>query len=135
MDRRPLRLIAAGTGLVVLLVGAFVFLVQPMDHGPTSPPHVVTRAEPDRGPAPLTVRFSAPPMQHGGQAHGGAQPTAYAWDFGDGNTSAEASPTHTYARPGVYEAVVAVTWDDGSKTRDSTTVVVTEPEGGGGGSA
>lgn len=33
---------------------------------------------------------------------GGA--TSYAWDFGDGSTSSQASPaTHTYATPGVYE--------------------------------
>ncbi len=28
--------------------------------------------------------------------------TAYAWDFGDGNTSNEENPTHTYDSPGTY---------------------------------
>jgi PKD repeat protein len=26
--------------------------------------------------------------------------TGYQWNFGDGNTSAEENPTHSYARPG-----------------------------------
>lgn len=29
-------------------------------------------------------------------------PTEWAWDFGDGNTSSEANPTHQYAEPGIY---------------------------------
>lgn len=30
------------------------------------------------------------------------QASSYLWDFGDGNTSTEAAPTHTYAAEGVY---------------------------------
>lgn len=30
----------------------------------------------------------------------------YTWHFGDGNTSNEQSPTHTYAEPGVYEVLL-----------------------------
>ncbi|KZN66599.1 hypothetical protein N473_09405 [Pseudoalteromonas luteoviolacea CPMOR-1] len=31
-----------------------------------------------------------------------AQETAYLWDFGDGTTSTEESPTHEYSTPGIY---------------------------------
>lgn len=33
----------------------------------------------------------------------------YAWDFGDGNTSTQLAPAHTYARSGMYEVELAVT--------------------------
>lgn len=35
--------------------------------------------------------------------------TAYSWDFGDGNTSTEQNPTHTYAAPGTYNACLTIT--------------------------
>ena len=36
-------------------------------------------------------------------------PVAYAWDFGDGNTSTEESVLHSYALPGNYTVVLVVT--------------------------
>lgn len=36
----------------------------------------------------------------------------YSWDFGDGNTSTQASPSHVYATPGNY--TVCLTADDGN---------------------
>ncbi|MFD2023937.1 ThuA domain-containing protein [Promicromonospora aerolata] len=53
---------------------------------------------------PLTVAFT------GGESGG----VSYAWDFGDGNTSNEANPRHTYARVGSYDATLTVTYADGS---------------------
>lgn len=38
----------------------------------------------------------------------------WAWDFGDGNTSTVASPTHVYANGGLYTACLVVTTDCGS---------------------
>ncbi len=37
----------------------------------------------------------------------------YRWDFGDGNTSTERSPTHTYATSGIYEVSLTVGTADG----------------------
>jgi PKD repeat protein len=34
---------------------------------------------------------------------------SYSWDFGDGNTSTEENPTHTYAAEGIYEVVLTGT--------------------------
>lgn len=41
---------------------------------------------------------------------------SYAWDFGDGNTSTEQSPPHTYAGNGVYNVCLTITGDCASAT-------------------
>ncbi|MBL7804695.1 MAG: PKD domain-containing protein [Saprospiraceae bacterium] len=38
---------------------------------------------------------------------------SYAWDFGDGNTSTEANPSHTYAEDGVYTVTLTITTASG----------------------
>jgi Mg-chelatase subunit ChlD len=53
----------------------------------------------------------------------------WAWLFGDGAASDEASPTHTYESPGTYEASLVVTDEDGAAGRFSTTVEVKQPFG------
>lgn len=63
------------------------------------------------GPAPLTVAFE--------DASSGSQAVAWAWDFGDGSTSTEASPTHTYLVDGTYSVSLTVT--DALGQTDSTT--------------
>ncbi|RTQ48417.1 PKD domain-containing protein [Hymenobacter gummosus] len=39
--------------------------------------------------------------------------TTYAWNFGDGQTAAEASPTHTYTAPGRYQIRLRATYGTG----------------------
>ncbi|MCB7135811.1 PKD domain-containing protein [Cellulosimicrobium marinum] len=53
---------------------------------------------------------------------------AWAWDFGDGTTSAEPSPTHTFAAPGTYDVTLTVT-DAAGRTASTTLpqTVVTPP--------
>ncbi|WP_116452192.1 PKD domain-containing protein [Blastococcus litoris] len=48
----------------------------------------------------------------------------YAWDFGDGTTSTEANPTHTFASTGSYSVTLTVT-DPGGLTGTSAPWVVT----------
>jgi PKD repeat protein len=50
---------------------------------------------------------------------------SYLWDFGDGKTSTEAKPVHTYAMSGTYNVVLTVTGDGGTGT--STKEVVITP--------
>lgn len=44
---------------------------------------------------------------------------SYSWDFGDGNTSTEMNPTHTYASSGTFEVTLVITDVDGA-TADIT---------------
>ena len=40
----------------------------------------------------------------------------WSWDFGDGNTSTEQNPVHTYAEPGIYPVTLTVSGPDCSST-------------------
>jgi cytochrome c len=51
-------------------------------------------------------------------------PLTYAWDFGDGQTSTQQSPTHTYGTPGTFTAKVTVSDGKGGTDSKSFTVVV-----------
>ena len=64
---------------------------------------------------------------------------AYRWEFGDGGTSDEASPTHVYTQAGTFTVVVSVS-DSRQTVRSETTVSVfsltgtwTDPNGSTGG--
>lgn len=84
---------------------------------------VVADADPDYGPPPLAVTFSAEAECNAGQ------PT-YKWNFGDGSApSSEVNPTHTYARPGDYTASVTITGPGGSTASDEVDITVQEGEG------
>ncbi len=45
---------------------------------------------------------------------------AYLWDFGDGRTSEEASPIHTYRNPGVFTITLTVTDNSGTSTNKTS---------------
>lgn len=57
-------------------------------------------------------------------------PVAYAWDFGDGNTSTTATPHHTYAAAGTYAVSASVTDALGCVASDSFSVTVAQPTTG-----
>lgn len=52
-------------------------------------------------------------------------PTSWHWDFGDGRTSTEQNPTHTYASPGTYTITLTVTNAHGTDTHSTTLHVAT----------
>lgn len=68
----------------------------------------------------LTVAFSST----GSKAAEGATIASYAWDFGDGATATEASPSHTYSEPGTYQAKLVVTDSLGVSSAAATKSVV-----------
>ncbi|MCK4443829.1 MAG: PKD domain-containing protein [Thermoplasmata archaeon] len=93
------------------------------------PLQVSASGNPNSGDAPLTVHFST-------SVSGGLTPYSYSWTFGDGSSSSQKSPTHTYSSPGTYTAKVTVrddAWNEQTKS-DSITVHVSESSSGGGGS-
>ncbi|MEW2431512.1 ThuA domain-containing protein [Micromonospora sp. NPDC047644] len=67
-------------------------------------PIAAASANPTSGPAPLAVTFSSAGSR---DPDGGT--LTYAWTFGDGQTSTEANPTHTYTTAGNYTAQLTVT--------------------------
>jgi len=54
-----------------------------------------------------------------------ANATSYSWDFGDGQASTEANPTHTYATDGVYTVVLTSTNACGNSTATQGVVIET----------
>jgi cytochrome c len=82
-------------------------------------------ATPISGARPLTVSFSSAGTSH---PQGGA--LTYSWNFGDGTTSDELHPTHTYTEEGNYTAVLTVVDAQGRTGTANVTISVgnTEPD-------
>jgi PKD repeat protein len=89
-----------------------------LDGGNISPVAVAS-ASPTTGEAPLEVNFSGSASDPDGTI------VSYEWNFGDGNTSDQQSPTHTYSTAGDYTATLTVTDNDGATGSDSLTITVT----------
>ncbi|MFI2081598.1 PQQ-dependent sugar dehydrogenase [Streptomyces rubiginosohelvolus] len=70
----------------------------------------VAKAAADRtsGPTPLAVSFSS-----AGSADPEGGNLSYAWDFGDGTTSTDPNPSHTYTTAGTYNPTLTVTDPEG----------------------
>lgn len=68
-------------------------------------PKPTFRAYPLKGIPGTKVRF---------QNFSGGDPIKYLWDFGDGSTSTELSPTHTYTREGIYTVRLNIITDLGA---------------------
>lgn len=77
-------------------------------------------ATPAVGSAPLDVQFSASAYDPDGDI------LTYHWDLGDGSTSTDPAPQHTYAAPGAYTAVLTVRDGSGVETTDPGLLVTAE---------
>ena len=91
--------------------------------GNTAPTASFT-ATPTSGTAPLTVEFNAAASTDTGGAI-----STYSWNFGDGGTSASASPTasRTYTAAGTYTVTLTVTDNEGATGATTRTVTVNTP--------
>ncbi|MFX3693315.1 PKD domain-containing protein, partial [Streptococcus suis] len=54
----------------------------------------------------------------------------YQWDFGDGSTSNEANPLHTYASAGEYSIGLTVVDNEGASTSVTTTASIDQDSSG-----
>ncbi|MFQ5499165.1 MAG: PKD domain-containing protein [Candidatus Zixiibacteriota bacterium] len=77
---------------------------------------------PATGPAPLNVTFTDLSSGDG---------IVYEWQFGDGGTSADPNPSHTYTSPGVYDVTLVVSNGCGSDTATIIEAVEVLPAGEG----
>ncbi len=68
-------------------------------------------------PVPVQVSFQA-------LVAGGDLPRGFTWDFGDGASSSEQNPSHTYTEAGVFDAVLGVTSSDVPPQTCRDTVVI-----------
>jgi parallel beta-helix repeat protein len=53
---------------------------------------------------------------------------SYEWDFGDGGTSTQANPSHTYSEAGSFTVTLTVTNSESDTDEDSKNVSVTAPQ-------
>jgi len=60
-----------------------------------------------------------------GTATGGTPPYTYVWDLGDGNTSTEQNPRHSYTESGTYDITFTVIDTEGNRSNDTTTATIT----------
>ncbi|MEM1115012.1 MAG: PQQ-dependent sugar dehydrogenase [Bacteroidota bacterium] len=92
--------------------------VRHVDEAANAAPVASAAALPAQGAVGVRVQFSPE-----GSFDPDGDTLSYAWDFGDGTTSAERAPLHVYAEAGVYTASVSVS-DAFATTRKQVTVTV-----------
>ena len=109
--------VVAGAGALIMLAFLLVGCSDLFNKAPIA----TINATPVGGKAPLQVSFTAKVSDDGDEI------ASYEWTFGDGASSFEKSPVHTYETMGVYTVALEVA-DDGGKTGTATqTINVTNP--------
>ncbi len=85
---------------------------------PCPPPVADFSANRTSGKAPLSVQFTD--LSTNG-------PDTWLWQFGDGDTSTEQNPVHTYTTPGTYTVTLTVTNECGCDSASKQEFITAEP--------
>ncbi len=72
----------------------------------------------EKGPAPLNTSFD--PSCSTGTA------TSYSWDFGDGTTSTQVKPSHSFVKAGIYKVTLELSDAQNTISKSEVTITVTE---------
>lgn len=107
------RLIVTGPGGSDTLTRAGYIQVT----GPPMVPVAMFSVDTTSGTAPLTVQFTDESQN---------EVTSWLWDFGDGNTSTEQNPEHTYQDPGTYTVELVVSGPGGIDTEEKVDLITVE---------
>jgi len=91
---------------------------EPAGGPPPTAPTADFTASPTSGTAPLTVSFSD---------RSTGDISSWLWDFGDGATSTQQNPTHTYTDYGIHTVSLTVTGPGGNDTKTAAVTVETPP--------
>lgn len=102
-------------GTETTLSDNFTLSVSPTETA-TETLHAQISTSATQGTTPLQVNFSADSSQ-------GAI-TSYAWSFGDGNTSSESNPSHTFTEQGEFNVTLTIS-DEQGNFASATTVITT----------
>jgi PGF-pre-PGF domain-containing protein len=97
----------------------------------TQPPSSNFLSNVTSGNIPLTVQFTDTSI---------GSPASWSWNFGDGYTSTERNPTHTYFSAGTYDVNLVVSNSSGTSSKTATITVLGNSDssgssGGSGGSS
>jgi PKD repeat protein len=122
----PVTMTAESESSPVVAVDSFANLLVVFERGgalfhvtDAGPPRADFTADPPRGEAPLAVVF---------RDESNGDITGWRWDFGDGSTSGDQNPSHTYRTSGEYTVRLAVTGPGGeSPLVLERTVMVLDP--------
>lgn len=122
--RRKELVVIAISVLVVIAIIVFLYIREPPEEKPENEiPTVNMDASTSSGTAPLTIFFTCTATDPDGEI------ATYLWDFGDGETSTEENPVHTYYATGqlereTFEAEVTVTDDMGDMATDNIEITI-----------
>ena len=81
-----------------------------------TPPTAVFSANTTTGRKDLRVEFTNESIRY----------SSSSWDFGDGNTSSDTNPIHTYTTSGTFDVSLSVTGDGGTDTFTSPGLVIVD---------
>jgi PKD repeat protein len=86
------------------------------------PPTAVAAPIPNPVPEGASIAFDASDSTDPGSVD--LATLSYSWVFGDGNSSTERNPTHTYANNGTYDVTLTVTDKDGADATTTLSVTI-----------